>query len=143
MLGGGMLDVSPESVAIPEYRAWQCGHRNSTGVVGNQSWPELVMMDGNQPWMSARADTGDPGGSGAQPNKTCAGVFLYTPIMVCTNIATDDPRWVGRLYQCLRCSDELGPGSEVTVPVDSGVTGVFRVIGRDAAGGCGMCVRKA
>ncbi len=125
--GGGLLDLSPEAV----------------GNVGLNAWHQFFMMSDGAPVGSGRVDVGATGGSGASPNKTCASVFLFNPMMMVTLVGESDSLWIGRVHQSLRCSDELGPGSEVTVPVDSGAKGVFRVVARGADRNCRMCVRKA
>jgi hypothetical protein len=51
-------------------------------------------------------------------------------VMMRTSIyGSENNRWIGRIFQTLRCPDDLAFGSEVTVPIDTGATGVFKVVG--------------
>jgi hypothetical protein len=141
--GGGILDMEPETMSLALYRTFGGAHRNSAGTVTNNQSSYWYMWSDTAAAVAARSDVGN-GQSGQNCNKTCAAVYVYSPVMIKTSIyGSGNDRWIGRIFQTLRCSDDLSFGSEVTVPIDTGATGVFKVVGRASSYGSRICVRKS
>jgi hypothetical protein len=57
---------------------------------------------------------------------TLTGAYMFLPFDICDY---NQHIWHGRIPQCLLVDDQHAVGTEFTVPIDTGVTGVFKVSG--------------
>ncbi len=141
--GGSLIDLSPETLTLPNYSVVGCGHRDTLGTAANTGWYNWYMMSNATPAASGRAAGSIIPVGSARPTRTVSGAYIYEPIMIETSIfGSGNNRWIGRLFQSLHCDDMLAYGAEVQVPIDIGSVGTFKVVGRAAYLGK-MCVRMA
>jgi hypothetical protein len=141
--GGSLIDLSPEILTLPNYSVVGCGHRDTAGTAGNSSWHLWYMMANAAPAVISRAAGAWIPVASSRPTRTVSGAYIYEPIMIETTIfGASNNRWIGRIFQSLHCDDNLAFGAEVQVPIDVGVVGTFKVVGRAAYQGK-MCIRKA
>ncbi|MBZ5499724.1 MAG: hypothetical protein LAP85_25265 [Acidobacteriia bacterium] len=141
--GGALIDLSPETLTLPNYSTVGCGHRDTTGTVGNQNWYIWYMMSNATATATGRASGSNLPVANTRATKTVSGAYVYDPIMIETSIfGAGNNRWIGRIFQCLRCDDGLAFGAEIQVPIDVGTVGTFKVVGRVAYNGSKMCIRK-
>jgi len=139
--GGCLIDTSPETASLPLYRTAGVGHRDNTGTAGSTDWTFWFMMSNATP-AAMRAGVMNYLGS-VRCQKAIDGTYIYSPVLLSTNVYGANMRIVGRPFQVLTSDDGLAFGAEVTVPIDVAATGVFKVVGKAASQLQKILVRKA
>lgn len=140
--GGALIDLNPDTVGLQLYRTIGWGTRDTAGSLNASTVINWYMWDNATAQLLGRVNTQTSVSSYA--GRTLAGSYIFLPLLTTTNIYGANTRWVGRPFQMLLCSDDLVYGTEVDVPIDSGVTGKFRVVGRvgDSTGHYRCVVRR-
>jgi len=114
-----LLDLSPQAQDAWSTVVYAYAHRDSAGGASNS--PATLNISGlaDQALVAvmcntnARAPMADPGGN-----------VIYWPVFV---LATSTGNTLkGRFYQVLVGPSSIAAGTEVTVPIDTGVTAKFR-----------------
>jgi hypothetical protein len=82
---------------------------------------------------------------GAGLSRSGAYTFMPSEVVYRVVVGTGaDNRWIGRMPQVLNCASTIAAGSQVTVPIDSGVSGTFqRFRGRPDQYSTGLLIRVA
>jgi hypothetical protein len=143
---GGLLDVSPEAMGVHTHVVWGNASSNTSDGYDYNTWDYAQMVDnvtGNAiPVQRASSFANVAGNYGAR--YTTNGSRLFKPReFFCYPTGQTYYRWAGRCHQMLICSDDLGFGAVVTVPISENQTGKFKVAAVPAAYGGKILVRIA
>lgn len=128
---GGILDISPEAQNAHARYVWAGGPRNSAGTYTSYYWEYYSMLDNATPAIFRRANIFSAPISGYPiPSIDSMGYWVSQPIMMYVfRDATAFQYYAGRSYQMVFiCRLAGSPGTEITLPVDAGVTGVFKIL---------------
>lgn len=126
----GILDLSPQIQTAWNTVVYAQAHRDSGGSVGSQYIHNLSLSaDLDNAYMTVWPQA--LGDSGRAIKTDAAGNTIYWPLFIRNSVH----QLKGRMYQILICPVDLAYGSEVTVPIDTGVTAKFRVSGAVYWGG--------
>lgn len=145
--GCGIIDNSPETFGVPRssYMASKGPRRNSDGSLINQALNAFYYLevDGTS-YISANSAFGQRNPAIATTvHSTFTGALLFCPFDVQYGV-TALGFLQGRLFQTLTVDSTAGTfGAEFTVPIDTGVTGVFKVIGLTTISTWRVCARKS
>jgi hypothetical protein len=139
--GAGILDQTPEALAVPKPTFWSTtGPRNSGGTIQG-GWNYSWYLD---PTASAYASSNQPvcyNMPSSASRLTQAGSLLFMPMEI---VGSANYVLLGRVFQTLLVdSANTTVGAEVTVPLDTGVTGVFKCLGFAVGSFTRVCVRKS
>jgi hypothetical protein len=144
-----MYDNSPETFGVPKVSHWATRgpRRNSDGAILNTALENLFYWDiqgaatayaSANPCVNRRNPVNT-----ATVHTTHAGSLLFVPYEGQYG-ATGEGMLFGRIFQTLMVDSVAGTfGAEFTVPIDTGVTGVFKVIGMTATQTWRACARKS
>ncbi len=135
--GCGVLDHSPDGLNNPFGSYWATmGPRNTTGVLATQG------VANNFAWGGSYANRGLAGDDPILTGNCHAlmtGEVLATPAELTNGSAV----LIGRMHQVLCVDTYCAFDSEVTVPIDVGTTGTFRVVGLTSFCGMRLAWRRA
>jgi hypothetical protein len=130
---GGILDLSPEAQSTHIKYVWGWGSRNNTTEVYSDGYFENAYMLDNATAASVRRINQMAGQltGRARPRLDLMGYMLFYPLMFYVQpVGGGDFKYAGRACQQVLVPDIYGqPGTTITIPVDVGVTGIFRVLG--------------
>ncbi len=149
-----LSDPTPEPLAAYVVYVWCRTSRDGAST--------LIANNGNLDWWGGRLMAGatiqSSGGFlkvGCRPTMkaqdssntkllTQAGSDVAAPMYISDmNTANVDPMYnCGKLYQCVTIDSNQVKGTDLNIPIDTGVTGVFRVINLTSGGAVGIAVRK-
>ena len=132
---GGILDESPESQSTHTRYVWATGPRTADGsTYTDYHWEYYSMLDNVTPAFYRRVCMYLAPISGyPSPVIDSLGFFISQPILMYTfKDAGAYQYYAGRAYQMVFISSlSGGAGTEITLPVDAGVTGVFKILSGD------------
>lgn len=136
----GILDRSPSAVGVPRANYYSSqGPRSNTGTLSNQAVSSVFLLPpGTTSYLSGGNDgvvPRDPLVTSAQTSVT--GAYITFPYELCSTIYS-----MGRAYQAILVPSSLSFGTEITVTIDTGVTAVFKVVGRTTTKDCRLAMRK-
>lgn len=136
-----ILDRYPGDLADPRpiYIA-STGPRNNAGTLTGYDWQNIwLLREGSTSYTYSayHAITRAPYTT-AISRLTVAGSYLTVPFEVAYDIY-----WYGRVPQSLIVDSSLAFGTELTVPIDTGVTGTFKIVGLATSTYGRLAVRKA
>jgi hypothetical protein len=146
--GCGMLDNSPEAMGVPRVQHWATkGPRNNGGTLAGNTVENVYYWDTQGSATSYSA--ANPAVNRRNPvltttvHTTLSGALLFVPYEHQYGSAAAG-FLLGRVFQALMTDSAAGAfGSEFTVPIDTGVTGVFKVIGLATSQNWRVCARKS
>jgi hypothetical protein len=148
-----MTDPTPEPLSASTVFVWCATHRNAAGggAIGNAA---------NADYWSGRYYGGTLAGvtfanllarmrmpaqdNGSTHFRTQAGSDCAGPQYISVDSAanTDDNRNAGKLYQCVSVDSNQVAGTDLNIPIDTGVTGTFRVLHLGPNGMTQFAIRK-
>jgi hypothetical protein len=139
--GGGILDQTPEALAVPKPTFWSTVGPRSAGGIAQGGWNYFYYLD---PSGNAYSASNQPVSYNVLYNGlrlTQAGSLLFMPMESSSSTAYI---LLGRVFQTL-LTDSVNTtvGAEITVPIDTGVTGVFKVLGFAVTLSTRVCARKS
>ncbi len=131
-IGCGLTDLTPDASSAVRDNAWMFGRRDSAGTLDatSDTWSEFDMFDNGTIASVRRAEAPADSTATAIALWSHTGRLVTRPVLLCSTpkanpFSARQP--IGRLYQSVVVPDELGPGDEVTVPIDDALSGVFKV----------------
>jgi len=129
-MGGGLLDVSPQPQSAIANHVTGWGTRNSTATAdGLNTSSYYALEDNGSPTYGQRLVTETTGAFGTIPMFDAANFSVHQiPRLAATQSSVN--RRIGKLYQMYLCDSSFPISSDITIPIDTGVTAVFRVLGR-------------
>lgn len=128
-LHGGILDLSPESQIAHGQYVYGHGHRTSADGATNSDDTYASMVDNVTPAITQRVVYWGGVIASSDGLMTMNGYRIYRPREIYViPVGGGDDRYAGRCYQTMTVPDTLPPGSVVTVPIDIGATGQFKVL---------------
>ena len=136
---GGFMDISPESQIAHTDVIWATGHRDLANAESKQFMQYVANLGGDNLWTVFPYES-----SGNYPAaQSLAGAYLFAPVEHDATGAAHAR--TGRRYQILYGPSAIPNASDVTVPIDTGVTAVFMGMGMTHNGGAPyrFFVRKA
>lgn len=143
--GGGLLDLSPRPQNSHSNYVYGFGYRNSGNTVdgGGSGSGLFTSIDNGVVAISDRIAYQQTAGFGAIPHLEASGFSEHTPAKLIA-LTSGVIRRQGRLYQHYMVPDTFADGAEVPIPIDVGVSGIFKVLPRTSIGGVAkLAVRKA
>jgi hypothetical protein len=130
---GGILDLSPESQSTHTKYVWGFGScNNTTEVYSNGYFQSVFMFDDAASASVRRINHFVCEISGrTRPRLDLMGYMLFYPLMFYVQpVGGGDYKYAGRAYQQVLVPDIYGQaGTEITIPIDVGITGTFRILG--------------
>lgn len=151
-----MVDPTPEPLAAFPVYVWGTGRRTSAGaLIGSaDTWKfwcgryygGTVISAAGTPVNSVEGPPVCNAANNANMKmKTEAGSDVAFPYFMSPDTAAGSNLYLngGRLYQVAVVDFDYGSGADVTIPIDTGVTGVFRVTRMTSAAPRTFAVRKA
>jgi hypothetical protein len=138
----GMLDRTPATFAIPHESCYaSAGPRNNAGTLTTQTIRDVFLL---APGGTAYA-TGTSAGfvahqplTGTMDRYSMTGAYFCTTYEFCTSQYS-----MGRVFQAIMVPSTLAFGTEIVVPIDTGTTGTFKVVGLVAGLQARVAYRKA
>jgi hypothetical protein len=127
----GILDLSPEVQNVHSKYVFAYSTRTTADVYGAGYFQYAFMIDDAAPASIQRIChyacevTGRP-----RPQRDLLGFWIFHNLMFYVQpVGGGDHRYAGRAYQCLLVPEDAGdPGTELTIPIDAGVTGQFMIV---------------
>jgi hypothetical protein len=119
----GILDLSPQSQSAWSTVVYAQSHRDSSGNVTSQYNQILSISGVADAGLLLVPSISYESGANVDP----AGNLLYWPSFV--NSSNSSRTLLGRMYQVLLGTSSIAFGTEITVPIDIGVTAKFRAAG--------------
>lgn len=151
-----MVDPTPEPLGSFPVYVWGTGRRTSAGALIGQAdtwrywcgryYGGTVVSAAGTPTNSIEAPPCCASlNNGNMKMRTEAGSDVAFPYFMSPDSVSGGNAWLngGRLYQTIVVDFDFGSGADVTVPIDTGVTGVFRVTRMTSAAPRTFAVRKA
>lgn len=124
----GILDLSPQAQSAWTQKTYCHGHRTSDGSVdGGMDLMSIVEGESRPEHMVTLRNAGN----GGMVFTDLAGNVVYWPVFLRGRYADV---LLGRMYQIMLGPSSIAYGTEVTVPVDTGVTAKFRAAGAPTGG---------
>ena len=136
--GCGVLDHDPEAIDEPRATYWATtGPRQTSGTLVTNGMGTVFRYSGTA-YAAGGVATPDPY-QGGTCHQLMTGEVLTAPLDVVDAAYT----FLGRQIQALIVDSACAFDSDVTVPIDDGVTGTFRVVGLASYVGLRAAWRKA
>jgi len=143
------LNVWPETPGLvrPTFVV-QYGPRDHSGNLGNLTWAFLNLRELNGGFSNRQGGhvivrSGNAPGSPIGLFVTTSGAYMFEPLDLVDATYTSQPSYLlGRCPQCLLVDQQHLAGTEFTVPIDTGTTGVFKVSGLGASSTRKVAFRK-
>lgn len=136
-----MLDRYPEALAIPRPIVIASGGpRNNAGATAAQGWDQNWLLEaGDTSYTLSPYHSGHRNPYGSTYDQiTMSGALLFGPYEI-----QFEGWFFGRICQCLITDKGQAFGTELTVPIDTGVDGTFTVVGCTSNGALRMAFRRA
>jgi hypothetical protein len=125
----GFLDQTPDPLAVPRALLLSFnGPRTSDGTLRSYTWKYVNAMVPGATSYAQKQIAVERGASSQSYRRTVNNIALFAPAEFADS-STAPYYFLGRLFQAVTIdSTGLSYGSEVTIPLDAGVTGVFKVV---------------
>ncbi len=142
-LWAGILDLSPLAQSAHSNYVYGNGRRTTANTVdgSGSNYDQAFMLDNGTAAIAVRVcrlacnlSTNVQQGPGGED--------IFSSAEVLANMS-GTVRRVGRYYQAFEVDGAKAAGAELDAPIDSGVTGTFKVVGNAANSGVRLCLRKA
>ncbi len=129
-LVGGILDLSPESQVVHTHYCYGGGTRSNADAVASNDWSSVFMIDNAAAAVIQRVPNSMNSGNQGF-TLTLSGYRMYIPYnMWVQPTGGGNYKYAGRAYQHLMGdATQANMGTPITIPLDTGTTGVFRPIG--------------
>jgi hypothetical protein len=144
VIGGGLLDLSPRPQNSHSNYVYGHGYRDSAGTAdgSGSSSDHFALIDAGVPGITQRLLHQTAPSFGAAPMFEASGFSEHTAAKMVALVGANVRR-MGRMYHHWMVPDVFSVGAEVPIPIDIGVSGVFKVLGRAASGFFKLAVRKS
>lgn len=143
---GTLLDLTPDlQTAHSNYVAGNAKRTSAGADDGNfGNIGQVASFDAGVPAFASRLMTMDQAGGVVVPKLTPSGDQIAYPAELAANMSGLQ-RMIGRLFQAYMVDASLAFGAEVTFPIDTATSAVFKVISVTSSGGGTqrIAVRKA
>ena len=129
-LAAGILDLSPESQTVHTHYCYGAGSRSNADSLSGNDWSSNFMIDNATAASAQRVPNSITSGN-LGFTLTLSGYRMYIPYnMWVQPSGGGNYKYAGRAYQHLMGDkDQANMGTPLTIPLDTGTTGVFRPIG--------------
>ena len=136
-----IVDRTPEALAIPRpIYVSSGGPRSTGGAPANQTWNSLyLLLEGAASYAASLNYAGY-----RAPVITTIDRMTMTGALMFAAYEIQESNWFyGRIPQCLLLDSGQAFGADLVVPLDTGVTGTFKVVGCTTASAGRIAFRKA